>query len=80
MFDFPFYLTILDVRKGRLLDILLTVLDNDTLVVLIYLNTEEVVEVTIYIFQIHLKIQKKSMRFSSVFEKLTHLFVIFLSI
>ena len=34
----------------RLLDELLTVLDNDTLVVLIYLNTEEVVEVTIHIF------------------------------
>ena len=40
----------------RLLDILLTVLDNDTLVCLIYLNTEEVVEVTIHIFQIYLKI------------------------
>ena len=37
-----FYLTILDVRKGRLLDILLTVLDNNALVVLIYLYTEEV--------------------------------------
>ena len=31
----------------RLLDILLTVLDNDTLVVLIYLNTEEVVDLAI---------------------------------
>ena len=35
----------------RLLDILLTVLDNDTLVVLIYLNTEEVVNY----FQMYLK-------------------------
>ena len=35
----------------RLLDILLTVLDNDTLVVLIYLNTEEVVNY----FQTYLK-------------------------
>ena len=34
----------------RLLDELLTVLDNNALVVLIYLNTEEVVEVTIHIF------------------------------
>ena len=49
----------------RLLDELLTVLDNDTLVVLIYLYTEEVVEVSI---------------FSSVFEKSTHLYVIFLAI
>ena len=38
------------ILSGRLLDILLTVLDNDTLVCLIYLNTEEVVEVTIHIF------------------------------
>ncbi len=30
------------ILSGRLLDELLTVLDNDTLVVLIYLNTEEV--------------------------------------
>ena len=35
----------------RLLDILLTVLDNDTLVVLIYLNTEEGVNY----FQTYLK-------------------------
>ena len=35
----------------RLLDELLTVLDNDTLVVLIYLNTEEVVNY----FQLYLK-------------------------
>ena len=47
---FIFYLS------RRLLDELLTVLDNDTLVVLIYLYTEEVVEVSI---------------FSSVFEKKT---------
>ena len=59
---------------------LLTVLDNNALVVLIYLNTEEVVEVTIHIFQIYLKIQKKNTRFSSGFEKSTYLFVIFLSI
>ena len=45
--DLSFYLTILDVRKGKLLDVLLTVLDNDTLVVLIYLNTEEVEGLTI---------------------------------
>ena len=31
------------ILSERLLDVLLTVLDNDTLVVLIYLNTEEVV-------------------------------------
>ena len=68
------------ILSERLLDILLTVLDNDTLVVLIYLNTEEVVEVTIHIFQIYLKIQKKNTRFSSGFEKSTYLFVIFLSI
>ena len=42
--DLSFYLTILDVRKGRLLDILLTVLDNDTFVILIYLYTEEIVD------------------------------------
>ena len=42
LFDLSFYLTILDVRKGKLLDELLTVLDNNALVVLIYLNTEEV--------------------------------------
>ena len=42
-----FYLTIWDIRKGRLLDELLTVLDNDTLVVLIYLYTEEVVDLAI---------------------------------
>ena len=44
------------ILSGRLLDELLTVLDNNALVVLIYLNTEEVVEVTIHIFQIYLKI------------------------
>ena len=64
----------------RLLDILLTVLDNNALVVLIYLYTEEVVEVTIHIFQIYLKIQKKNILFSIGFEKSTYLFVIFLSI
>ena len=46
----------------------------------IYLNTKEVVEVTIHIFQIYLKIQKKNTRFSSGFEKSTHLYGIFLSI
>ena len=37
---YPFILRFGISRKSRLLDILLTVLDNDTLVVLIYLNTE----------------------------------------
>ena len=32
------------ILSEKLLDILLTVLDNDTLVVLIYLNAEEVVD------------------------------------
>ena len=77
---YPFILRFLIILSRRLLDELLTVLDNDTLVCLIYLNTEEVVEVTIHIFQIYLKIQKKNTRFSSGFEKSTYLFVIFLSI
>ena len=46
-----FYLTIWDYSQWRLLDELLTVLDNDTLVVLIYLNTEEGVNY----FQMYLK-------------------------
>jgi hypothetical protein len=41
LFDSFFYLS------RRLLDILLTVLDNDTLVVLIYLYTEEGVDLAI---------------------------------
>ena len=39
---YPFILQFRIILSGRLLDELLTVLDNDTLVVLIYLYTEEV--------------------------------------
>ena len=39
---YPFILRFGIIHIARLLDIHLTVLDNDTLVVLIYLNTEEV--------------------------------------
>ena len=77
---YPFILRFLIILSRRLLNELLTVLDNDTGISLIYLNTEEGVEVTIHIFQIYLKIQKKNTRFSSGFEKSTHLYGIFLSI
>ena len=46
-----FYLTIWDYSQWRLLDELLTVLDNDTLVVLINFHTEEGVNY----FQMYLK-------------------------
>ena len=37
-----FYLTILNVRKGKLVNSLLTILDNNALVCLINFHTEEV--------------------------------------
>ena len=51
LFDLSFYLTIWDYSQWRLLDELLTILDNDTPVVLINFHTEEGVNY----FQMYLK-------------------------
>ena len=58
LFDLSFYLTIWDYSQWRLLDELLTILDNDTLVVLIYLNTEDMICYIVTLFN------KKSYIFS----------------